>query len=164
VAAVEGLPEGASAAVITVSDRSHGGLRHDSSGPLLASLLTELGFDVSPVAVVPDEVEAIQDAVRAALDKDVVVTTGGTGFAPRDVTPEAVRPLLERDAAGIVEALRQHRRDEVPTTILSRAVAGTVGTTFVVTLPGSTGGVRDGVAVLAPVVGHLVAQLRGGDH
>ena len=164
MAAVEGLPEGASAAVITVSDRSHGGLRHDSSGPLLASLLTDLGFAVAPVAVVPDEVDAVQAAVRDVLDKDVVVTTGGTGFAPRDVTPEAVRPLLERDAPGIVEALRQYRRDEVPTTILSRAVAGTIGSTFVVTLPGSTGGVRDGVAVLAPVIGHLVAQLRGGDH
>jgi molybdenum cofactor biosynthesis protein B len=102
--------------------------------------------------------------VQSAVGHDVVVTTGGTGFAPRDVTPEAVRPLLERDAPGIVEALRQHRRDEVPTTILSRAVAGTIGATFVVTLPGSTGGVRDGVTVLAPVVGHLVAQLRGGDH
>ncbi|MDX6199004.1 MAG: hypothetical protein QOJ79_2155 [Actinomycetota bacterium] len=166
MASVEGLPDGARAAVITVSDRSHGGLRHDSSGPLLASLLGELGFVVGDVVVVPDEVDAVQAAVRAAAvdGNDVVVTTGGTGFAPRDVTPEAVRPLLERDAPGIVEALRQYRRDEVPTTILSRAVAGTVGRSFVVTLPGSTGGVRDGVAVLAPVVGHLVAQLRGGDH
>jgi molybdenum cofactor synthesis domain-containing protein len=166
VAAVEGLPAGARAAVITVSDRSHGGLRHDSSGPLLASLLSELGFAVGAVVVVPDEVGAVQAAVREAVADgvDVVATTGGTGFAPRDVTPEAVRPLLEREAPGIVEALRQHRRDEVPTTILSRAVAGTVGSAFVVTLPGSTGGVRDGVAVLAPVVGHLVAQLRGGDH
>jgi molybdenum cofactor synthesis domain-containing protein len=166
VAAVEGLPAGATAVVVTVSDRSHGGLRHDSSGPLLAELLAELGFEVAAVVVVPDEVDAVQAAVRAAVvaGTDVVVTTGGTGFAPRDVTPEAIRPLLERDAPGIVEALRQHRRDEVPTTILSRAVAGTVGTTFVLTLPGSTGGVRDGVTVLAPVIGHLVAQLRGGDH
>ena len=164
MAAVEGLPAGARAAVITVSDRSHGGLRHDSSGPLLASLLAELGFAVSEVVVVPDDIDAVQAAVREAVGHDIVVTTGGTGFAPRDVTPEAVRPLLERDAPGIVEALRQHRRDEVPTTILSRAVAGTIDATFVVTLPGSTGGVRDGVAVLAPVIGHLVSQLRGGDH
>lgn len=166
MAAVEGLPAGSRAAVITVSDRSHGGLRHDTSGPLLASLLGELGFETGEVVVVPDEIEAVQEAIRAAVRAayDVVVTTGGTGFAPRDVTPEAVRPLLEREAPGIVEALRQHRRDEVPTTILSRAVAGTVGGSFVVTLPGSTGGVRDGVTVLAPVVGHLVAQLRGGDH
>jgi molybdenum cofactor biosynthesis protein B len=166
MASVEGLPTGATAAVITVSDRSHGGLRHDTSGPLLASLLSDLGFAVGAVVVVPDDVDAVQAAVRAAVaaGTDVVVTTGGTGFAPRDVTPEAVRPLLERDAPGIVEALRQYRRDEVPTTILSRAVAGTVGASFVVTLPGSTGGVRDGASVLAPVVGHLVAQLRGGDH
>ncbi|MDT7550001.1 MAG: hypothetical protein QOE84_2395 [Actinomycetota bacterium] len=166
MAAVEGLPAGARAAVLTVSDRSHGGLRHDSSGPLLAELLAEQGFAVSAVVVVPDEVAAVQAALRDAVaaGHDVVVTTGGTGFAPRDVTPEAVRPLLEREAPGIVEALRQHRRDEVPTTILSRAVAGTIGTTFVLTLPGSTGGVRDGVTVLGPVIGHLVAQLRGGDH
>ena len=166
MAAVEGLPDGARAAVITVSDRSHGGLRHDSSGPLLASLLGELGFDVGEPVVVPDDVAAIQEALLAAsgASYDVIVTTGGTGFAPRDVTPEATRPLLDREAPGIVEALRQFRRDEVPTTILSRAVAGTIGSSFVCNLPGSTGGVRDGVAVLAPVVGHLVAQLRGGDH
>ena len=166
MAAGEGLPAGARAAVITVSDRSHGGLRHDTSGPLLASLLGELGFEVGDVVVVPDDVDAVQEALRAAVraSYDVIVTTGGTGFAPRDVTPEATRPLLERDAPGIVEALRQHRRDEVPTTILSRAVAGTIGASFVCNLPGSTGGVRDGVTVLAPVIGHLVAQLRGGDH
>ncbi len=166
MATVEGLPERSRAAVITVSDRSHGGLRHDASGPLLASLLAELGFDVGEPVVVPDEVDAVQGALRDAVAAayDVVVTTGGTGFAPRDITPEATRPLLDRDAPGLVEALRQHRRDEVPTTILSRAVAGTIGTTFVCNLPGSTGGVRDGVAVLAPVIGHLVAQLRGGDH
>ena len=166
MAAVEGLPAGARAAVVTVSDRSHGGLRHDTSGPLLASLLAELGFEVGDPVVVPDDVDAVQEALRAAVraSYDVIVTTGGTGFAPRDVTPEATRPLLERDAPGIVEALRQHRRDEVPTTILSRAVAGTIGTSFVCNLPGSTGGVRDGVTVLAPVIGHLVAQLRGGDH
>jgi molybdenum cofactor biosynthesis protein B len=166
MAAVEGLPPGARAAVITVSDRSHGGLRHDTSGPLLASLLAELGFEVGDPVVVPDEVDAVQDALRAAVraSYDVIVTTGGTGFAPRDITPEATRPLLDREAPGIVEALRQHRRDEVPTTILSRAVAGTMGPSFVCNLPGSTGGVRDGVTVLAPVIGHLVAQLRGGDH
>jgi len=166
MAAVEGLPAGARAAVVTVSDRSHGGLRHDTSGPLLASLLTDLGFEVGDPVVVPDDVDAVQAALRSAVraSYDVIVTTGGTGFAPRDVTPEATRPLLDREAPGIVEALRQHRRDEVPTTILSRAVAGTIGSSFVCNLPGSTGGVRDGVTVLAPVIGHLVAQLRGGDH
>ncbi len=160
----EGLPAGARARVVTVSDRSHGGERHDSSGPALADGLRELGFDVDDVVVVPDEVGQVQEALRAAVRDlvDVVVTTGGTGFSPRDVTPEATRPLLEREAPGIVEALRRTRQDEVPTTILSRGVAGTTARTFVLNLPGSTGAVRDGLAVLRPVVGHLVAQLRGG--
>ncbi|HTL23217.1 MAG TPA: MogA/MoaB family molybdenum cofactor biosynthesis protein [Mycobacteriales bacterium] len=163
--AVDGLPPGARAAVITVSDRSHGGLRHDASGPLLATLLGELGFQVSDVVVVPDEVPDIAAAVTAAAAAhDLVVTTGGTGLNPRDVTPEAVLPLLDRAVPGLAEALRAENRSAVPTTILSRAVAGTVGQALVVTLPGSTGGVRDGVTVLAPVVGHAVAQLRGGDH
>ncbi|HUR14656.1 MAG TPA: MogA/MoaB family molybdenum cofactor biosynthesis protein [Mycobacteriales bacterium] len=163
--AVDGLPAGARAAVVTVSDRSHGGLRHDASGPLLASLLAELGFAVSDVVVVPDERVDIAAAVAAAAaGHDLVVTTGGTGLSPRDVTPEAVLPMLDRQVPGLAEALRQQNRSAVPTTILSRAVAGTVGHALVVTLPGSTGGVRDGVAVLAPVVGHAVAQLRGGDH
>ncbi|MCW2545063.1 MAG: molybdenum cofactor synthesis domain [Frankiales bacterium] len=159
------LPAGSTAAVITVSDRSHGGLRHDASGPLLASLLTELGFVVSDVIVVPDEAPAIADAVAVAAGSHaLVVTTGGTGLSPRDVTPDAVLPLLHKQVPGIAEALRLENRSAVPTTILSRAVAGTIGTCLVVTLPGSTGGVRDGVTVLKPVVGHAVAQLRGGDH
>lgn len=162
----EDLPVDARARVVTVSDRSHGGLRHDTSGPLLASLLTELGFAVADVVVVPDEVPEIEAALRAAVAGgfDLVVTTGGTGFAPRDVTPEATRRVIEREAPGLAEALRQFNRETVPTTILSRAVAGTVGATIVVNLPGSTGGVRDGVSVLAPVIGHAITQLRGGDH
>lgn len=158
------LPSGSRAAVITVSDRSHGGLRHDASGPLLASLLADLGFLVSDVAVVPDVASDIAAAVLAATDHDLVVTTGGTGLSPRDVTPEAVLPLLHRQIPGLAEALRAENRGQVPTTILSRAVAGTVGSCVVVTLPGSPGGVRDGVAVLAPVIGHAIAQLRGEDH
>ncbi len=165
MASLSDLPEGATAAVVTVSDRSHGGLRHDASGPLLASLLTDLGFVVSDVVVVPDEVAAVALAVReAATGHDLVVTTGGTGLSPRDVTPEAVLPLLDRQIPGIAEALRLENRLAVPTTILSRAVAGTIDRCVVVTLPGSTGGVRDGVAVLAPVIGHALAQLHGGDH
>lgn len=163
--AVAGLPHGARAAVVTVSDRSAAGERPDSSGPLLAGLLAELGFVVSDVVVVPDDVDRIASAVSvSAATHDLVVTTGGTGLAPRDVTPEAVRPLLDREVPGLAEALRAENRSAVPTAVLSRGVAGTIGTTLVVTLPGSTGGVRDGVAVLAPVVGHALAQLRGGDH
>ena len=162
----EALPADARARVVTVSDRSHGGLRHDASGPLLSELLRELGFAEAEVVVVPDEVAEIQSVLRAAVADgvDLVVTTGGTGFAPRDVTPEATRAVLDREAPGLAEALRMFNRDTVPTTILSRAVAGIVGSTIVVNLPGSTGGVRDGVAVLAPVIGHAVVQLRGGDH
>jgi len=162
----EDLPADAVARVITVSDRSHGGLRHDESGPLLAGLLRELGFSAADVVVVPDEVPEIEAALRTAVDAgvDLVVTTGGTGFAPRDVTPEATRRVIEREAPGLAEALRSFNRDKVPTTILSRAVAGVTGTTVVVNLPGSTGGVRDGVEVLAPVIGHAITQLRGGDH
>ena len=162
----EALPADARARVVTVSDRSHGGLRHDTSGPLLADLLRDLGFAEAEVVVVPDEVDAIQQALRSGIDDgvDLVATTGGTGFAPRDVTPEATRAVLDREAPGLAEALRLFNRDKVPTTILSRAVAGIAGGTIIVNLPGSTGGVRDGVAVLAPVIGHAVVQLRGGDH
>jgi molybdenum cofactor synthesis domain-containing protein len=165
--AAPGLPKGARALVVTVSDRSSRGERPDTSGPLLASLLAGLGFDVGDVVVVPDELGAVQGALRAAAAAayDVVVTTGGTGLSPRDVTPEATRPLLEREAPGLADALRRRGEAAVPTAVLSRGVAGTLGSTLVVNLPGSSGGVRDGVAVLADVVGHAVAQLRGGgDH
>jgi len=160
------LPGDATARVITVSDRSHGGLRHDESGPLLAELLTGLGFAVDDVVVVPDEFADVEQALRAGVDagRDLVVTTGGTGFALRDVTPEATRRVLDREAPGLAEALRQFNRDKVPTTILSRAVAGTAGGSIVVNLPGSPSGVRDGVVVLEPVIGHAIVQLRGGDH
>ena len=162
----DGLPADARARVITVSDRSHAGVRADSSGPLLADLLTAQGFAVDDVVLVPDEIDLIETALRVALSAgvDLVVTTGGTGFSQRDVTPEATRRVIDREAPGLAEALRQHRRDELPTTILSRAVAGITGSTVVVNLPGSNGGVRDGVAVLGPVIGHAIGQLRGGDH
>lgn len=153
------------AAVVTVSDRSARGEREDASGPLLAGLLRDLGLEVGEPVVVPDEVDAVQDALRAAASAyDLVVTTGGTGLSPRDVTPEATRPLLDREVPGVGEALRQRNAERVPTSVLSRGLVGTIGTTLVVNLPGSTGGVRDGVAVLAPVVEHALAQLRGSDH
>ena len=155
------------ALVVTVSDRSWSGQRPDTSGPLLAELLRETGLDVTGVVLVPDEVDAVQAALRTAVAQghELVVTTGGTGLSPRDVTPEATAPLLDRQLPGVAEALRARGADAVPTAVLSRGLAGTVGRTLVVNLPGSSGGVRDGMAVLAPVLEHALAQLQGGgDH
>jgi molybdenum cofactor synthesis domain-containing protein len=162
-----GLPTGARAVVVTVSDRSTAGERPDRSGPLAAQLLAELGFDVGPVVVVPDEVAEVEAALTAAVraGADLVVTTGGTGIAPRDVTPEATARVLDTLVPGIAEAIRAYSREAVPTSALSRGTSGVSGRTLLVNLPGSPGGVRDGVAVLATVVGHALAQLRGaGDH
>lgn len=154
------------AAVITCSNRSARGERADDSGQVLAAGLADEGYQVAVPVVVPDEVEAIRAAVRAALDSGarLIVTTGGTGLAPTDVTPEAVAPLLERGIPGIGETLRAVARDRIPTSVLSRGVAGTIGDALVVTMPGSPGGVRDGLAVLTPLAGHVLDQLSGGDH
>ena len=160
------VPGGTAAAVITASNRSARGVRADISGQLVADRLAALGCQVAATVVVPDDVAAIQEALRAALSRGaaVVVTTGGTGLTPTDVTPEATRPLLDREIPGIAEAIRHVARDRVPTAVLSRGVAGTVGRALVVNLPGSPGGVKDGMAVLTPILGHLLSQLGGGDH
>ncbi|HVU77204.1 MAG TPA: MogA/MoaB family molybdenum cofactor biosynthesis protein [Gaiellaceae bacterium] len=147
------------AAVLTVSDRVSRGEADDRSGDILDELLRADGHEVAR-RVVPDEAEEIAAAIEElAAAAEVVLTTGGTGLAPRDVTPEATRTVLQREAPGIAEALRADSIAKTPHGLLSRGVAGVVGRTLVVNLPGSTGGCRDGYAVLRPALGHAVELL-----
>jgi molybdenum cofactor synthesis domain-containing protein len=154
------------ALAVTVSSRAAAGVYPDKSGPVLAELLTAAGCEVDGPLVIPDgsAVElALQDAVSAGYD--VVVTTGGTGLTPNDATPEMTRLLLDREIPGIAEAIRFAGTSAgVPAAALSRGVAGTAGSTLIVNLPGSTGGVRDGMSVLSGLIGHAIDQIRGGDH
>ncbi|SEK33358.1 MogA/MoaB family molybdenum cofactor biosynthesis protein [Nonomuraea pusilla] len=153
------------ALVVTVSNRASAGVYEDKSGPLLADLLGEAGCAVDGPVVVPDGEpveQALRDGVAAAYD--VIVTTGGTGLTPTDLTPEMTARVISREIPGIAEAIRLANREKVPTSVLSRGLAGQAGSTLIVNLPGSSGGVRDGVAVLAPVLRHAVDQIRGGDH
>ena len=153
------------ALVVTASNRAAAGVYADTGGPLIAEGLTSLGFAVDGPRVVPDggPVEvAMREAVAASYD--VVVTTGGTGLTPTDRTPEATRRVLDYEIPGIAEAIRAEGLAKVPTAALSRGLAGVAGTTLLVNLPGSTGGVRDGLAVLGRVLVHAVDQIHGGDH
>ena len=155
-----------SAVVITVSTRAFSGVYTDRSGPILVQGLVDLGFEVGDPVIVVDG-EPVAGALREALSAapDLVLTTGVTGLGPDDRTPELTRPLLDREIPQLASAIARHGADNgVPTAVLSRGLAGVAGTTLVVNLPGSTGGVRDGLAVLAPVLMHAISQLRGGDH
>jgi molybdenum cofactor synthesis domain-containing protein len=153
-------------AVVVASNRAAAGVYEDTTGPLIVSFLTELGFAVGPPAVVPDGDPvgaAIAEAVGAGAR--VVLTTGGTGLTPTDRTPEATRPLLDREVPGIAEAIRAAGvAAGVPTAVLSRGLAGVVGAALVVNLPGSRGGVKDGLEVLRPILVHAVEQVVGSDH
>jgi molybdopterin adenylyltransferase len=149
------------AAVLTVSDGVSVGEREDGSGDALTELLAEDGYDVQR-RVVPDDFEVIVEAIDSLADEaGLVLTTGGTGLGPRDVTPEATLSVLDRPAPGIAEAIRADAIAKTPHGLLSRGVAGVRGSTLIVNLPGSTGGCRDGYAVLQPALPHALQLLSG---
>ena len=154
------------ALAVTVSNRAAAGVYADTSGPVLAELLRSAGCETDGPVVIPDgaAVEAaLRDAVSAGYD--VIVTTGGTGLTPGDETPEMTRLVIDREIPGIGEAIRAAGVSAgVPTAMLSRGIAGLAGTTLIVNLPGSTGGVRDGMSVVSSVIAHALDQAAGGDH
>jgi molybdenum cofactor synthesis domain-containing protein len=155
-----------SAVVITCSTRAAAGVYPDRSGPIIVDALRGWGLVVGDVVVVPDGPD-VEVALRAAISSGaaLVVTTGGTGLAPTDGTPEATERVVDRLVPGIAEAIRAAGvQAGTPSAMLSRGVSGVAGRTLVVNLPGSTGGVRDGLSVLQPVVAHALSQIQGGDH
>lgn len=154
------------AVVVVASNRASAGVYEDRTGPLIVEALRAWGYAVPDPRVVPDG-EPVAQALETAVagGAAVVVTTGGTGISPTDATPEMTRRVIEREVPGVAEAIRAAGVAKgVPTAVLSRGLAGTVGTTFIINLPGSTGGVKDALTVLGPILGHAVDQLRGGDH
>ena len=158
------------AAVITCSDRAAADVYEDRSGKVLRDGLTELGFEVSDPVILPDEADQIALAIARAVDEGarIVLTTGGTGIGPRDVTVEATHPMLAYEIPGIAEAVRAAGLSATPLSSLSRGLAGVIDRgdqrSFIFNAPGSRGGARDALAVLAPVLVHIVEQLDGADH
>lgn len=152
------------ARVITVSDRSYRGERADGGGPLVRQLLTDAGYDVDEIVIVPDEVEQIQDALITAAEADValIVTTGGTGFSSRDVTPEATIAVCQRLTPGIPEAMRSASMAITPRAMLSRAAAGIRDRSLIINLPGSPKGAKENLEAVLPAISHGLEMLRGG--
>lgn len=152
------------AAVLTVSDRSSRGEREDAGGPAVAEKLREMGFDVRATEIVPDDRSAIAVRLKTlAAAHDLVVTTGGTGLGPRDVTPEATRDVLDREAPGFGEEMRRRSAERFPRAILSRATAGSLGRCLVLNVPGSPKGAVECLAFVAEPLVHAVALLQGGE-
>ena len=154
------------AAVITASNRAFNGVYEDTSGQVLLNGLKSLGYDIESVQVVPDEIEKISTAIQYEIKNgvDLVVTTGGTGISPFDITPDATAPLIQKQMPGILEALRAYSREKVPTTDLSRGVAGVTNKTLIINLPGSPGAAKDGLVIIERLASHIHDQLAGHDH
>ena len=154
------------AAVVTVSDRSSAGTRPDASGPVAVAALREAGWECPDAVVVPDGADSVAGALRAAEDAGarLIVTTGGTGVAPRDRTPEGTRQVIEREIPGIMEELRRSGASDTPMALLTRGIAGVTARALVVNLPGSPRGVASGMPLVLRLAGHVVAQLDGADH
>jgi len=150
--------------ILTLSDRSAKGERLDASGPALADLVRAQGWSVAKQAILPDDESAIRTALIEWADSgevDIILTTGGTGFAPRDITPEATRAIIERDAPGLAETMRTESLKKTPHAMLSRAVAGIRGRTLIVNLPGSPKGALENMQTILPVLPHAVQLLTG---
>lgn len=153
-------------AVIVCSDTVSAGSNEDVSGRLISSRLESLNVSVENVSVIPDEVEKIRDTVKqfCGTGCDLVIITGGTGLSPRDVTPEAIKPLLDKEAPGIAEAIRKHGQDRTPFSMLSRSIAGVSGRTLIISLPGSASSVQESLDVLFPFILHAIDIMRGAFH
>ena len=155
-----------SAIVITASNRATAGVYKDLSGRALKEGLTKLGYQVMGHKLVQDDVHQISTTIKSALADgiDLIVTTGGTGISPTDLTPEATKPLLEKELPGFAEAMRSYSREKVPTADLSRGLAGVNGKSLIINLPGSPGAVKDGLVIIERLAGHIHDQLAGNDH